>query len=158
MYSLRNSTHARPWHGSQVFHRIARDSWELMRTHHQEGATVKTTTQRRSAAIALGGISLAVTLAGCASGAGASDTSSDSTESSDSSTSESTTIVTAVTVTSNATNPNSVRFQGEFVDGIAAEVVGVDIDELSVDKVAGSSLTSDGFNDAIEQIKAEAVA
>ena len=155
---------------------------------------MKTTTQRRSAAIALGGISLAVTLAGCASGAGASDTSSDSTESSDSSTSESTTtdtaatytdgdysatgsyespggaetieveialagdIVTAVTVTSNATNPNSVRFQGEFVDGIAAEVVGVDIDELSVDKVAGSSLTSDGFNDAIEQIKAEAVA
>ena len=121
---------------------------------------MKTTTQRRSAAIALGGISLAVTLAGCASGAGASDTSSDSTESSDSSTSESTTtdtaatytdgdysatgsyespggaetieveitlagdIVTAVTVTSNATNLNSVRFQGEFVDGIAAEPFG----------------------------------
>jgi hypothetical protein len=45
-----------------------------------------------------------------------------------------------------------------FIGGIADEVVGKDIDEISVSRVAGSSLTSGGFNDAIEQIKAEAAA
>ena len=38
----------------------------------------------------------------------------------------------------------------EFVGGIAAEVVGKDIDTLNVSRVAGSSLTSGGFNDAID--------
>lgn len=65
-------------------------------------------------------------------------------------------IVTEVTVTPNATNPNSVRYQGEFADGIAAEVVGKDIDDLDVSTVAGSSLTSGGFNEAVETIKADA--
>lgn len=65
-------------------------------------------------------------------------------------------VVSDVTVTSLAVNPNSERYQGEFVDGIADVVVGVPIDELNVSKVAGSSLTSGGFNDAVEQIKAEA--
>ncbi|GMA32677.1 FMN-binding protein [Litorihabitans aurantiacus] len=65
-------------------------------------------------------------------------------------------VVEDVDVVSNATNPNSVRYQGEFVDGIADEVVGVAIDDLAVDKVAGSSLTSGGFNEAVETIKGEA--
>jgi uncharacterized protein with FMN-binding domain len=51
-------------------------------------------------------------------------------------------------------SPEVIRYQGEFEDGIAAEVVGKDLDELSVDRVGGSSLTSGGFNEAIEQIKA----
>ena len=38
------------------------------------------------------------------------------------------------------------------------EVVGKSIDEISVSRVAGSSLTSGGFNHAIETIKAEAAA
>lgn len=67
-------------------------------------------------------------------------------------------VVTAVTVTPNATSPNAVRYQGEFVDGIAAEVVGKDIDTLDVSRVAGSSLTSGGFNAAVETIKGEAAA
>lgn len=66
-------------------------------------------------------------------------------------------VVTEVTVTTHPTNPNTKRFQGEFADGIAAVIVGKNIDELKVDKVAGSSLTSGGFNDALSQIKAEAV-
>jgi uncharacterized protein with FMN-binding domain len=66
--------------------------------------------------------------------------------------------VTAVTVTGNGTSPDSQRYQGEFSDGISDEVVGKDIDSLNVDKVGGSSLTSGGFNDAVEQIKAEALA
>ncbi|WP_447589312.1 hypothetical protein [Microbacterium lacticum] len=40
--------------------------------------------------------------------------------------------------------------------GIAGEVVGKDIDDVSVSRVAGSSLTSGGFNDALETIKADA--
>jgi uncharacterized protein with FMN-binding domain len=66
--------------------------------------------------------------------------------------------VTAVTVTGNGTSPDSKRYQGEFADGISDEVVGKSIDSLDVDKVGGSSLTSGGFNDAVEQIKAEALA
>ena len=66
-------------------------------------------------------------------------------------------VVTEVTITPNASNPNTVRYQGEFKDGIAAEVVGKDIDTLNVTKVAGSSLTSTGFNAAVETIKKDAV-
>ena len=40
--------------------------------------------------------------------------------------------------------------------GIADEVVGVAIDELNVTRVAGSSLTSGGFNAALEDIKDQA--
>lgn len=64
--------------------------------------------------------------------------------------------VTDVEVVSLAKHPNSERFQGEFISGIADEVVGVPIDELAVDKVAGSSLTSGGFNEAVDLIKDEA--
>jgi len=66
--------------------------------------------------------------------------------------------VTAVEVTPQPTNPNTELFQGQFAGGIAAQVVGRNIDELTVDKVAGSSLTSGGFNAALEQIKADAAA
>ncbi|TAJ48023.1 MAG: hypothetical protein EPO52_07540 [Herbiconiux sp.] len=65
-------------------------------------------------------------------------------------------VITAVTVTPQASNPNSVRYQNEFADGIAAVVVGQDIDEIQVSRVAGSSLTSGGFNEAVETIKSEA--
>ena len=67
-------------------------------------------------------------------------------------------VITAVTVTGNGESPDSQRYQGEFENGIADVVVGKNIDDISVDKVAGSSLTSGGFNDAIEQIKSEATA
>lgn len=66
-------------------------------------------------------------------------------------------IVTDVVVTPHATEGNSIQFQGQFADGIAAVVVGKDIDTLTVSRVGGSSLTSGGFNDALAQIKAEAL-
>lgn len=65
--------------------------------------------------------------------------------------------VTAVTVTPTATDRQAAGFQQQFADGIAAEVVGKDIDSLDVSRVAGSSLTSGGFNAAVDAIKAEAV-
>ncbi len=65
--------------------------------------------------------------------------------------------VTAVTVTPHAEDgTREGGFQTQFADNIADEVVGVDIDELEVSRVAGSSLTSTGFNAAIEEIKQQA--
>ena len=59
--------------------------------------------------------------------------------------------ITAVEVTG-----ESEQYQSQFIGGIADAVVGEDIDDLQVSRVAGSSLTSGGFNEAIEAIKSEA--
>ena len=65
--------------------------------------------------------------------------------------------VTDVVVTPMASG-TSRQFQDQFAGGIADEVVGQEIDALDVGRVAGSSLTSGGFNEALEQIKADAAA
>ena len=65
-------------------------------------------------------------------------------------------IVTAVEVTGDPQKRESEQYQGQFIGGIADVVVGQDIDDLQVSRVAGSSLTSGGFNKAIEAIKSEA--
>lgn len=65
-------------------------------------------------------------------------------------------VVTDVEVTGDPQAPETERYQGEFIDGIADEVVGKPIDELNVSRVAGSSLTSGGFNDAVDAIKEQA--
>ena len=67
-------------------------------------------------------------------------------------------IITAVEVTGNPTKSESEQYQSQFIGGIQDAVVGKDIDEISVSRVAGSSLTSGGFNEAIDAIKAEAAA
>ena len=64
--------------------------------------------------------------------------------------------VSAVEITQHPSNPNTRKFQGEFAGGIADQVVGKSLDEIKVSKVAGSSLTSGGFNQAVEEIKAQA--
>jgi uncharacterized protein with FMN-binding domain len=66
--------------------------------------------------------------------------------------------ITAVEVTGDPQAAESKRYQSEFIGGIAGEVVGKKLDEISVSKVAGSSLTSGGFNNAVETIKTEAQA
>ncbi|MBN9140844.1 MAG: hypothetical protein J0H23_08455 [Micrococcales bacterium] len=67
-------------------------------------------------------------------------------------------IVTAVTVTPEADDPQAKSFQEKFASGIADVVVGKDIDTLNVSRVAGSSLTSGGFAEALKAIKADALA
>ena len=64
--------------------------------------------------------------------------------------------VTELDVTGSGGSPNAERFQGEFIDGIDEIAVGQNIADLNVSKVAGSSLTSGGFNAAIEQIRDDA--
>ena len=65
--------------------------------------------------------------------------------------------VSAVEITEHPSNPNTRKFQGQFAGGIADQVVGKSLDEIKVSKVAGSSLTSGGFNQAVEAIKAQAL-
>lgn len=65
-------------------------------------------------------------------------------------------VITAVEVSGDPQASESERYQSEFIGGIDDEVVGQNIDDISVDRVAGSSLTSGGFNDAIDAIKDEA--
>lgn len=67
-------------------------------------------------------------------------------------------VVSAVTVTGDPQRPESQLYQGEFIAGISEEVVGKALDELNVTRVAGSSLTSGGFNQALDQIKRDAAA
>ncbi len=64
--------------------------------------------------------------------------------------------VTDVTFSSDATSPTTKIYQGKFVSGLDGAVVGKSLDDISIDKLAGSSLTGGGFNEAIDQIKGEA--
>ncbi|WP_406245979.1 hypothetical protein ACI7YT_13135 [Microbacterium sp. M] len=67
-------------------------------------------------------------------------------------------VVTEVEVTGDPQAPETEQFQGQFIDGIGEEVVGVAIDDIEVSRVAGSSLTSGGFNSAVEDIREQAAA
>lgn len=67
-------------------------------------------------------------------------------------------VITAVEVTGDPQAAQSQQYQDRFIGGISDEVVGKSIDEISVSRVAGSSLTSGGFNEAVETIKSEAAA
>ncbi|MEO6116632.1 MAG: FMN-binding protein [Pseudolysinimonas sp.] len=64
--------------------------------------------------------------------------------------------ISSITVTPHATDPTAKEYQAMFLQGIGAIVTGKDIDKLSVSRVAGSSLTSGGFNKAVDAIKADA--
>lgn len=61
-----------------------------------------------------------------------------------------------VEVTPNTTIKMSLGLQKKFAAAIGEVVVGQPIDSVHLDKLAGSSRTTQGFNDALEKIKAEA--
>ncbi|WP_312169440.1 hypothetical protein [Microbacterium sp.] len=67
-------------------------------------------------------------------------------------------LVSEVEVTGDPQARESEQYQGQFIDGISDEVVGKSLDEIDVSKVAGSSLTSGGFNKAVDAIKEQAAA
>lgn len=140
------------------------------------------TIRRRTAALALGGVSLAAALTGCATSSGTqagnavdsgaagsasykngdysakgSYQSPGGTETIDVNVTLANNVITAIKVTPEATDGNAQRYQSQFAGGISAVVVGKNIGSIKVDRVAGSSLTSGGFNDAIATIKADAV-
>jgi len=66
--------------------------------------------------------------------------------------------ITDTTVTPNADSGEAKEYQQRFAANYKDMVVGKSIDEVSLTRVAGSSLTGIGFNDALEQIKEDAAA
>lgn len=52
--------------------------------------------------------------------------------------------------------PIARQMQAAFIDGFKNQVIGKKIDEINVTHVASSSLTPQGFMDAVSQIKQEA--
>ncbi|HPU13700.1 MAG TPA: FMN-binding protein [Aeromicrobium sp.] len=66
--------------------------------------------------------------------------------------------VTDLDVDGLASSGESAQFQKLFESGINDEVVGKSIAELDVSEVSGSSLTSGGFNAAIDDIISQAQA
>lgn len=67
-------------------------------------------------------------------------------------------VIDEVSVKADAASGDSREYQNEFISNYKKLVVGKNIDEVSLSRVAGSSLTSNGFNSAIELIKADAKA
>jgi uncharacterized protein with FMN-binding domain len=59
-------------------------------------------------------------------------------------------------VTAQAKDPSSKLYQSEFIQNYKQFVTGQKIDTLSLTRVAGSSLTPNGFNAAVAQIKIQA--
>lgn len=64
--------------------------------------------------------------------------------------------INAVEVEPKAASGTSRQYQSEFVNNYKDLVVGKNINEVELSRVAGSSLTSNGFNDALDQIKEDA--
>lgn len=65
-------------------------------------------------------------------------------------------VIDDIDVTPEAVDPQSERFQTDFADHVAQQVEGKTLAEADVSVVASSSLTSQGFNQALDKIAAEA--
>lgn len=65
-------------------------------------------------------------------------------------------VITDATVTNQAQDPTSRQYQGMFISSYKSMVVGKDISTLNLNRVSGSSLTPQGFNDALAKIKQQA--
>lgn len=61
--------------------------------------------------------------------------------------------VVGATVTDQATDRDSEEYQLMFIGGYKKYVVGKSVNSIHLSYVSGSSLTSQGFNNALEQIK-----
>jgi len=66
--------------------------------------------------------------------------------------------VTAVEITTPAEDETSLGYQQRFAEALPDAIIGQSIDEIEVDRLAGSSGCSEGFMDALEKIKADAAA
>ena len=65
-------------------------------------------------------------------------------------------IVAAIDVVPQATNPTSQTFQSDFASAVSARVVGIPLEDVDVDVVAGASLTTQAFESALESVLADA--
>lgn len=67
-------------------------------------------------------------------------------------------VITEAEVVSKAERSTSKQMQKQFISGYKAQVIGKNINEVNLTKVSGSSLTPRGFNEALDEIKAQAKA
>lgn len=67
-------------------------------------------------------------------------------------------MITEASVTTMGETGEAQEYQSKFASGFKSQVVGKKIDEVSLSRVAGSSLTSNGFNDALSDIEKQAQA
>lgn len=65
-------------------------------------------------------------------------------------------VITSTSLVENARSGEAKEYQADFASGYKTLVVGKKVDEVSLSRVAGSSLTSNGFNKALETIKTDA--
>lgn len=66
--------------------------------------------------------------------------------------------ITDASVTQNATHAEAKEYQAAFASAFKSQVVGKKVSEVSLSRVAGSSLTPIGFNNAIDSIEQQASA
>ncbi len=66
--------------------------------------------------------------------------------------------VTAVEITTPAEDDTSLGYQQRFAQALPQAIIARPIDELDVDRLAGSSGCSEGFMDALAQIRNQAAA
>jgi hypothetical protein len=67
-------------------------------------------------------------------------------------------VITTANVQSGANDPTAQTYQDSFISGYKSQVVGKKISTIKLSNVSGSSLTSQGFNDALNQIENQAKA
>jgi uncharacterized protein with FMN-binding domain len=65
-------------------------------------------------------------------------------------------VITDTSAQNGASDTESKEHQEDFIDNYKSQVVGKKLSEVSLSRVSGSSLTSQGFNDAIQQIRDQA--
>jgi uncharacterized protein YxeA len=65
-------------------------------------------------------------------------------------------VVDSTSAEAKAASGTSRQYQSQFISNYKDMVVGKRIDEVKLDRVAGSSLTSNGFNEALDEIKQDA--
>lgn len=67
-------------------------------------------------------------------------------------------VISGAEVTQKAISREARTYQAAFTSGYKAQVVGKKIDDVSLSRVSGSSLTPGGFNSALDTIKSQAKA
>lgn len=66
-------------------------------------------------------------------------------------------VVVDANITNKAGDRTSVNFQNKFISGYKTQVIGKNIDSIKLGVVSGSSLTPNGFNTAVANIKTQAM-
>lgn len=61
--------------------------------------------------------------------------------------------ITSLNIIKKPGNPTSAGYQEDFSEDIDSKVVSKDVDSIFVSRVGGASLTSNAFNNALQDIK-----